>query len=168
MRRREVLGFAAATLVTPSALLQLGFVEGRNLRIIDHYSSAVPDARRENIRRLIQARPDAILSFGSSTTREVHAVAGGIPVVFTVVGDAVAYGLVKDLARPGRNLTGVTSLQREMTIKLLELLREVLPRAKRVMFAGDLKDVTYMPASHSIATSLRGSASSCSPRTPLD
>lgn len=69
--------------------------------------------------------------------------ASKIPVVFTIVGDPVAYGIVTDLARPGGNTTGVASRQHEMTLKRLELLREVLPKARRVVVAAYLKDITY-------------------------
>jgi putative ABC transport system substrate-binding protein len=64
--------------------------------------------------------------------------------VFTWIGDPVAYGLVKELARPGGNTTGVTFLQPEMTAKRLELVREILPKAKRVVVAGYLGDVSYL------------------------
>lgn len=127
-------------------LKQLGFVEGRNLQIVQEYSSSDAAAQRENAQKLVRARPDAILSFGSTNTRIVHAAAGDVPVIFTIVGDAVAFGLVKELARPGANLTGVTSLQREMTAKRLELLRELLPKAKRIVLAGYLQDVTFLAA----------------------
>lgn len=177
MKRRILLGFAAAALGAPSSLFaqqpgrtyrlavllfrknpaahahmdairgrikQLGFVEGRNLQIVQEYASFDAAVVRENAQRLVRAQPDAILSFGSTNTRIVHAAAGDIPVIFTIVGDAVAYGLVKELARPGANLTGVSSLQREMTVKRLELLRELVPKAKRIVFAGYLQDVTFL------------------------
>jgi putative tryptophan/tyrosine transport system substrate-binding protein len=70
--------------------------------------------------------------------------AGRIPVVFTIVGDPVAYGIVKELARPGGNTTGVASLQPEMTVKRLELVREMLPSAKRIAVAAYLRDITYI------------------------
>jgi putative ABC transport system substrate-binding protein len=125
-------------------LKQLGFAEGRNLHILEEYSSPDPNVQRENVQKLVGARPDAILSFGSTNTRLVHTAARGIPVVFSVVGDPIAYGLVKNLGRPGDNLTGIAWMQQEMTIKRLELLHEVLPKARRILFAGYLKDVTYV------------------------
>lgn len=127
-------------------LKQLGFVEGRNLQIVQEYAAFDLAVTRENAQKLVRAQPEAILSFGSTATRIAHATAGDIPVIFTIVGDAVAYGLVKELARPGAKLTGVSSLQREMTVKRLELLRELLPKAKRIVFAGYLQDVTFVAA----------------------
>lgn len=123
---------------------QLGFAEGRNLQIAEESSSADPAERRQSVDKLLRSNPDVILSFGSTGTLLVQEMsAGKIPVVFTIVGDPVAYGLVRGLARPGRNTTGVASLQREMTVKRLELLREVLPKARRIVVAAYLRDITY-------------------------
>jgi putative ABC transport system substrate-binding protein len=125
-------------------LKQLGFAEGRNLQIAEVQSSFDAALRRESAHRLIRTRPEVILAFGSTNTRAIQeASAGKIPVVFTLVGDPVAYGIVKDVARPGGNTTGVAMLQREMTLKRLELLREVLPKAKRILIAGYLSDITF-------------------------
>jgi len=126
-------------------LKQLGFVEGRNLQIAEEYSSFDPAVRAESVGRLVDAKPDLILSFGSTNTRLIQQrSAGRIPVVFTIVGDPVAYGIVKELARPGGNTTGVASLQPEMAAKRLELVREILPKAKRIVLAAYLGDVTYL------------------------
>ena len=125
-------------------LKQLGFAEGRNLQIAEARSSFDPQVRRESAERLIRTKPDVILAFGSTNTRVIQEVsAGKISVVFTVVGDPVAYGIVRELGRPGGNATGVAFLQRELTVKRLELLREMLPKARRVVVAAYVNDVTY-------------------------
>lgn len=126
-------------------LRQLGFAEGRNLQIAEEYSSFDPAVRAQSAGRLVDAKPDLFLSFGSTNTRLLQQrSAGRIPVVFTMVGDPVAYGLVRELARPGGNTTGVASLQPEMTAKRLELVREILPKAKRVVVGAYLADVSYL------------------------
>ena len=80
---------------------QLGFTEGRNLLIFEEYSAFDAAVRRRSVDSLIRAKPDVILAFGSTNTRLVQEVsAGRIPVVFTIVGDPIAYGIVKNLARP--------------------------------------------------------------------
>ena len=180
MRRRALLGLAAASLGAPGTLLaqssqriyrvgafqfsktpvmqehmrafrerlrQLGFAEGRNLQITEESSSFDPATRDQGAGRLVGAKPEVVLAFGSTNTRVIHQRSGGkIPVVFTLVGDPVAYGIVKDLARPGGNTTGAASLQREITAKRLELVREVLPKARRIVFGGYLADVSYLGA----------------------
>ena len=124
---------------------QLGFVEPRSLQIAEEYSSFDSAARQQSAEKLVRARPDVILTFGSTNTRLIQAVSNNkIPIVFTIVGDPVAYGLVNGLARPGGNTTGVASLQREVAVKRLELLREILPKAKRVILGAYLKDVSYI------------------------
>jgi putative ABC transport system substrate-binding protein len=116
-----------------------GFIEGRNLLLeIRGVTFA-----SETARSLVTLRPDAIVSFTSRITRMVQEVAGPIPVVFTFVGDAVEYGLVKDYARPGTNSTGTSWRQIGMTEKRLQLVREMLPRAKRIVFAGWFNDVSF-------------------------
>jgi putative ABC transport system substrate-binding protein len=125
-------------------LKQLGFAEGRNLQISEARSSFDAQSRRESAAALIRTKPDVVLAFGSTNTRAIQeASAGKIPVVFAMVGDPVAYGIVRELARPGGNLTGVGFLQRELTVKRLELLREVMPKARRVVVAAFVNDVTY-------------------------
>ena len=125
-------------------LKELGFAEGRNLHVTEARSSFDPQARRESAGALIRTKPDVILTFGSTNTRAIQTVsAEKISVVFTMVGDPVAYGIVRELGRPGGNATGVAFLQRELTVKRLELLREILPKAKRVVMAAYVNDVTY-------------------------
>jgi len=138
------------------SLKQLGFAEGRNLQIAEEYNSADPAVRRESLGRLLRTKPDVILSFGSSGTLLAQEMtAGKIPVVFTIVGDPVAYGIVKELGRPGGNTTGVASLQREMTVKRLELVREMLPKAKRIVVAAYLRDITYLASESLLRESAR-------------
>jgi putative tryptophan/tyrosine transport system substrate-binding protein len=138
------------------SLKQLGFAEGRNLQIAEEYNSADPAVRRQSLSRLLRTKPDVILSFGSNGTLLAQEMtAGKIPVVFTIVGDPVAYGIVKELGRPGGNTTGVASLQREMTVKRLELVREMLPKAKRIVVAAYLRDITYRASESLLRESAR-------------
>jgi putative ABC transport system substrate-binding protein len=125
-------------------LRQFGFVEGRNLHIVEEASSIDVEARRRSAENLIRSKPDLLLSFGSTNTRVLQELSERrIPIVFTMVGDAVAYGIVKELGRPGGNTTGATFLQREMTVKRMELVRDMLPKARRIVVAAYGRDVTY-------------------------
>jgi putative ABC transport system substrate-binding protein len=125
-------------------LRQLGFVEGRNLQIAEEHSSFDAALRAQSAGKLVDSKPEVVLTFGSTNTRVIQQrSAGRVQVVFTMVGDPVAYGIVRELGRPGGNTTGVAFLQREMTVKRLELLREVMPKAKRVVIAAYMNDVTY-------------------------
>jgi len=111
-----------------------GLIEGRNLQTIWRGGTGYRHEDREAARALVAARPDAILAFSSPMTKAVQWATKTIPVVFANVGDPIADGIVKSYARPGGNVTGVSSRERQLLAKRLELLRELLPKAKRVAY----------------------------------
>lgn len=111
-----------------------GFVEGRNLQTIWRGGTGSRHEDRELARGLVATRPDAILAFSSPMTQAVQWATTSVPIVFANVGDPVAEGIVKSYARPGGNVTGVSSRDRQLLAKRLELLRELLPKAKRVAY----------------------------------
>lgn len=107
---------------------QLGFVRGRNLdvRFVFGPDEAVPAQARE----LIAMRPDAFIASGDLRTRTLQSLTKTIPIVF-VADDPRE--LVADPLRPGGNATGISRLSCELTPKLLELLRELAPNARRMV-----------------------------------
>ena len=116
-----------------------GFVEGRNLevRVFDAGGPGLeqfPDVVRE----ALSWKPDAIQVSTSPGVRAVRKATDSIPIVFTRVNDPTANGLVESIARPGGNVTGVMVHQALLTSKRLELVREVLPEARRVAMILDL------------------------------
>lgn len=119
-------------------LAKHGFVAGRNLTIDVRYQAgfgAVPAMAAA--RELLALKPDVLLTLGTSLTRAAATASDAVPIVFSWVADPLSIGIVSDLARPRGNVTGVTDRNLEMTIKRLELLRALLPSAKRVaMVAG--------------------------------
>lgn len=117
-----------------------GFVEGRNLRIDYRAPHGARKEDREIARELVATRPDALLAFSTQSTLALRWATTSIPIVFTHVSDPVADGIVADYANPGGNATGVATRHRELLAKRFELLRELLPRAKRVAFIAP-KDV---------------------------
>jgi len=82
---------------------------------------------------LVMARPDVIVALGSRAVRALRDETRTIPVVFTLVADPVAQGLVQSLARPGGNLTGVTNFEFSFAGKWVEALQEINPRLARVL-----------------------------------
>lgn len=125
-------------------LASQGFVEGRNLEL--HITTDVccgDHFARDKARTVLGARPDAVLAFGTTMARAFQAETKSVPVVFTFVADPVAAGIVRNLARPGGNVTGVSTRHAELTAKRLELLRELLPGAKRVALFGYLWDPSF-------------------------
>ena len=114
-------------------LQRLGYVEGRNLAI-DFRSAEDKPARLPDLaRELVRLTPDVIVSLGTmeSTVAAMKATAT-IPIVFVHAVDPVRTGLVTSLARPGGNVTGVTSLNADLGAKRLELITEIVPGVRRV------------------------------------
>ncbi len=117
-----------------------GFVEGRNLEIDARGSTGVFHEDREVAREFAAAKRDAIFVCHTRSTQAAQAATKAIPIVFTWVAEPVASGIVKSYASPGANVTGITNRFGELFVKRLELLRDLLPKAKRVAvlhYAGD-------------------------------
>jgi putative ABC transport system substrate-binding protein len=113
------------------ALRQLGYVEGRNLRI-EHLSSEgrydrLPALAAELVRRQV----DVIVAPAAQNVVAVRQASRTIPIVMVSVGDPEASGLVASLARPGGNVTGTSFITSVMVEKQLELLKQIAPRAER-------------------------------------
>jgi putative ABC transport system substrate-binding protein len=115
-----------------ASLARDGFVDGRNLRMTWRASGDGREQNRGVARELVADKPDAILAFSSAMTQAVQLATKSIPIVFVHVSDPIADGVVKDYARPGGNTTGVSTHHRELLGKRFELLRQLLPNAKRV------------------------------------
>jgi len=112
-------------------LRDLGYVEGQNL-IIDYRSA---DGRAERfadfVTDLVRLKTDVIVARGTPAVLAAK-LAAPIPVVMTAVGDPVGLKIVASLARPGGQVTGLTTLTRDLTTRRLALLKEIAPRAARV------------------------------------
>jgi putative tryptophan/tyrosine transport system substrate-binding protein len=118
--------------VLRSALRDLGWIEGRNLRIEVRYAGVNPQRQRELAAEL-QALPVAlIVAPGTITIRAARDGAPGLPVVMINAGDAVGAGFVNSLSRPGGNLTGTSAAGEEILAKQLELLRAAAPQLTRM------------------------------------
>jgi ABC-type uncharacterized transport system substrate-binding protein len=123
------------------ALGQVGYVRGRNLIFETSAEDAPRDPSPEQFIAQAKARNvDVIVVWGFPIV--VAAKASGIPTVVAFgVGDPVATGLVKSLARPGGNLTGISDVATELSTKRLGLLKELLPRLKRVAMLWNKDDL---------------------------
>ncbi|OGA54553.1 MAG: hypothetical protein A3F74_22140 [Betaproteobacteria bacterium RIFCSPLOWO2_12_FULL_62_58] len=114
------------------ALRELGWVEGRNIMYERIYADG-DEARLPALAvELMARRPDLIYAHNNPEARAALAATRTIPVVFGAVNDPVNVGIVKSLARPGGNATGVATLGPETGGKRMQLLRETLPKISRV------------------------------------
>jgi len=120
-------------------LRDLGYVEGKNILVEYRYIEGKRDRISGLVAELVQLKVDVFVSPTQSVILAAKQSTRTIPIVMAINGNPVTLGLVDSLARPGGNITGLTSLNRELSGKRLELFNEVVPRISRV---GILTDAT--------------------------
>jgi putative tryptophan/tyrosine transport system substrate-binding protein len=123
--------------VFQQALQQLGWTDGRNVRIDYRMTAGNADRSRTYAAELVALAPDVILASGSSTVGPLLQVSRSVPIVFVALVDPVGAGFVASLARPGRNVTGFTTIEYGTSGKWLELLKQIAPRVTRVAVMRD-------------------------------
>ena len=118
-------------------LQQLGWADGRNVRIDARWAAGDPDHFRKYAAELVALGPDVILATAIATVVSLQQVTRTIPIVFVNVVDPVGAGIVASLARPGSNATGFSQFEYGISAKWLELLKEIVPRVTRVAVLRD-------------------------------
>jgi putative ABC transport system substrate-binding protein len=117
-------------------LRQLGYIEGKNLVIDWRYADGNQDSLPAFAAELVRLKVKAIVTTGATVTRAAKQATVTTPIVMAQDIDPVANGFVASLARPGGNITGLSTLQPEITGKRLELLKEIVPTLVRVAVLG--------------------------------
>jgi putative ABC transport system substrate-binding protein len=115
-----------------AGLAEAGFQEGRDIIFDVRLTDGSPERMLAAARALVTSGVDVIFTSGEAAALAAKTAAQTIPVVFTLVGDPVAAGIVKSLAQPKGNLTGVSSLTTELVPKRLEALKTLAPSLRRV------------------------------------
>ena len=139
------IGFLAAA--SPSAiaarieafrqgLRELGYVEGKNIVIECRYAEGKLDRAPALAAELVRLKVDIIVTAGPAATRAAKEATATIPIVMAQDPDPVGNGFVASLARPGGNITGLSTLAPEISGKRLELLKEIIPKLSRVAVLG--------------------------------
>ena len=118
-------------------LAQLGYVEGQTVLVEPRFAEGRIDLLRAFAAELVALRIDLIVVFGPAAVRAARWATSTIPVVFAVIQDPVADGLIADAERPGGNVTGLTNSDPAQPRAQMRLLKEVLPRLGRVVILGD-------------------------------
>lgn len=132
----------------------LGYVEGRNLLIESRSAEGKVDRLPGLAAEFVRLKVDVIVTAGTVTTRAAQKVTDTIPIVMGGSADPIGNGLVKSLAHPGGNITGLSTLRTDTSPKLLEMLRSVVPGLSRVAIL-----VNPANASHPLViTSVRSAA----------
>ena len=127
---------AASVNVLRQGLHELGYVEGKNVVFEYRFGGEKRHLAEDMAAELVRLKVDVIVSGGAGATRAAKKATATIPIVFAQDLDPVGNGFVKSLARPGGNITGLSTLQVDLTGKRLELLKEVAPRLSRVVVLG--------------------------------
>ena len=113
-------------------LRERGYVEGRNLKLEWRFAEGHDERLPRLARELVDLKVDAIFAVNTQAAQAAKGTSQTIPIVIARVADPVRTGLVASLARPGGNVTGLTSITDELAGKRVQLLREALPKAQRV------------------------------------
>jgi putative ABC transport system substrate-binding protein len=137
------------------ALQQLGWSDGRNLRIDYRWAAGDTGRFHRYADELVALTPDVILAAATPSVQALQQATRTVPIVFAVVADPVGAGFVDSLARPGGNATGFTPFEYGISGKWLELLKEIAPRVTRVAVLRDLTiGLGQLGAIQSVAPSL--------------
>jgi len=118
-------------------LHELGWTEGRNVRIDYRWAAGDADRLRRYAAELVALAPDVVLASGTSTVGPLQRASGTVPIVFAGVADPVGAGFVNSMARPGSNATGFISFEYVLSGKWLELLKQIAPGVTRVAVLRD-------------------------------
>jgi putative tryptophan/tyrosine transport system substrate-binding protein len=113
-------------------LRDLGWAEGRNIRIDPRWDARTADQARIGAIELIGLQPDVIVAHAAGSLVALRQETRIIPIVFTVVSEPVANGFVQSLAHPGGNATGFSNLEATVAAKWVEILKEIAPRVTRI------------------------------------
>ena len=124
-----------------------GYIEGKNIRIydrslVDRYE-LVPEAAG----RLVSQKIDVIVCYGATATQTASKATSTIPIVMILGGDPVKLGVVASLSRPGGNITGTSAMTEELNGKRLQILKEIVPRIRRlavILYPGSTAEVTAL------------------------
>lgn len=120
-----------------------GLVEGRNLEIDARGATSFFHEDRDIAREFVAAKSDAIFVCQTRAAEAALAATKTIPIIFCWVTDPVLSGIVQSLSAPGGNVTGVTNRFGELLFKRIELVRELLPGAKRILVTHYASDTVY-------------------------
>jgi putative tryptophan/tyrosine transport system substrate-binding protein len=125
-------------------LRELGYVEEKNIFIEWRSAEGNRDRQRALAAELVRLKVDIIVAGGSGDIRAAKEATSTIPIVMLAGGDAVASGFIASLARPGGNITGLSTLRPELSGKRLELLKETVPRLSRLAFIASPENLDYL------------------------
>jgi len=138
-------------------LRELGWTDGRNVRMEYRWGGGDAEQYRKIAADLIALAPDVVVALGTLTVQALQRATRTVPIVFTQVTDPVGSGIVESLARPGGNATGFASPEYSTSGKYLELLKEIAPATTRAALTrdpGNIAGAAQFAAIQTVASSL--------------
>jgi len=127
-------------------LRELGYIEGQSITIERRYAEGQPERFKEFAKEMVELKVDVIVTVTTPAVLAIKSVTTSIPVVIPNAIDAVGAGLVASLDHPGGNVTGGTLLQAELSVKRLELLKEMVPGLSRAALLWNAGNPAYVRA----------------------
>jgi putative ABC transport system substrate-binding protein len=127
-------GAAPVRTILLEALHKLGYHEGQNIVVHERYANGQVERLPGLANELVQLQVDVIATQTTPAALAAKRVTSTIPIVSVTGGDAVGSGLVRSLARPGGNVTGLSFLGTELAVKQMEILKQIAPTAARLGF----------------------------------
>ena len=125
------------------SLASLGFVEGKNLLVERRFADGRIDRLDVLAAELVAARVDIIYAPPTTAALAAAKASTTVPIVFSMLPDPVVIGLVKSLAQPGGNATGLSTLGSGLVAKRIELIRELVPKAQRLGLLYDSREPAH-------------------------
>jgi len=125
-------------------LQELGWVEGRNLRIDRRWAAGNPGRIEGFVKTLIELEPDVFVAHGTPAVSALQKQTRNIPIVFVQVTDPIGAGFITNLAHPGGNITGFTTYEPSMVGKWGEMLKEMAPAISRIAFLFNPETAPYV------------------------
>jgi putative ABC transport system substrate-binding protein len=128
-----------------AGLRQLGYVEGRNIRIEYRYADGFLDRLPALAAEIVRLNPTVIVSAPVPANLAARKATSTIPIVMANGADPVSFGLVESLSRPGGNVTGLTNFAEDLASKQLDIIRELLPHMVRVGALVNVENPLHVP-----------------------
>jgi putative tryptophan/tyrosine transport system substrate-binding protein len=147
--------------VLVKAFSDLGYIEGRNVEFLHRFPAEQIDRYSVFARELLESNVDVVIAVSAAGAIALKQLTSTVPIVFVIVEDPIGVGLVASLARPGGNLTGLSLMVVDLSVKRLALLREALPGLSSVALLVDRQTVkfgryqSYEAAAKTLGISLR-------------
>jgi putative ABC transport system substrate-binding protein len=162
--KKPTIGFLGAS--TPAAagkwvaafaqrLRELGWTEGRTVAIEYRWAEGRNERMAEIAAEFVRAQADVIVAQGTPAALAAKNATAAVPIVFALPGDPVGSGLVASLARPGGNVTGLSSQTAELGGKRLDLLREIVPRLRRLAIMANVDNAANVLDTREIQAAAR-------------